>query len=174
MKGDIHTHSHETSPQCCSPDTLFIPEGQSHLLNGWNIAHNVSKVTSTSPLTCLISTNNPISSFAVVKLDGAVDWIVAQRDGLLAWTGQNLSVTPRADRHMVRVDQYVLWISLTLTPISVHRKCRHIQALRARPGGTCWQGTGLPYSSPGRRRIHCSSKEFGGLLLQYSSTTEAL
>lgn len=59
------------------------------------------KISSTSPLTALVSTNSPVSSFAVVKLDGAVDWIVAQRNGMLAWTGHSLTVSPRANRHMV-------------------------------------------------------------------------
>lgn len=52
-------------------------------------------ITSTSPITALISTTSPLTSFAVVHLDGRLDWIVAQRKALLAWTGQSLFVKPR-------------------------------------------------------------------------------
>lgn len=52
-------------------------------------------ITSTSPITALISTKSPLTSFAVVHLDGRLDWIVAQRDALLAWTGQSLYVKPK-------------------------------------------------------------------------------
>ncbi|RPA84477.1 hypothetical protein BJ508DRAFT_303931 [Ascobolus immersus RN42] len=58
------------------------------------------KITSSSPLTCLVSTNSTVSSFAVVKLDGAVDWIVAQRKAILAWTGESLAIKPRINRQM--------------------------------------------------------------------------
>ena len=52
-------------------------------------------ITSTSPITALISTKSPLTSFTVVHLDGRLDWIVAQRDALLAWTGQSLYVKPK-------------------------------------------------------------------------------
>lgn len=52
-------------------------------------------ITSTTPITALISTKSPFTSFAVVHLDGRLDWIISQRDGLLAWTGQSLSVSPK-------------------------------------------------------------------------------
>jgi len=52
-------------------------------------------ITSTSPITALITTKSPITSFAVVHLDGRLDWIISQRDGLLAWTGKSLSVSPK-------------------------------------------------------------------------------
>ena len=52
-------------------------------------------ITSTSPITAFITTKSLLTSFAVVHLDGRLDWIVAQRDGLLAWTGQSLSVSPK-------------------------------------------------------------------------------
>lgn len=58
------------------------------------------KITSASPITALISTRSPLTSFTTVQLDGTTDWIVAQRNGLLAWTGQTLSVTPVANYSM--------------------------------------------------------------------------
>ncbi|KAI0849427.1 mitochondrial biogenesis AIM24-domain-containing protein [Daldinia vernicosa] len=53
------------------------------------------RITSTTPLTALISTKSPTTTFSVLHLDGTTDWMVAQRSALLAWTGHSLSVTPR-------------------------------------------------------------------------------
>ncbi|KAI0886784.1 mitochondrial biogenesis AIM24-domain-containing protein [Annulohypoxylon maeteangense] len=53
------------------------------------------RITSTTPLTALISTKSPTTTFTVLHLDGTTDWIVAQRSALLAWTGHTLGVTPR-------------------------------------------------------------------------------
>jgi len=58
------------------------------------------KITSASPITALISTKSPITSFAVVHLDGTIDWMVTQRRALLAWTGQTLSISPTFNRHL--------------------------------------------------------------------------
>lgn len=58
------------------------------------------RISSTSPLTALISTKSPLTSFTVLHLNGTVDWIVAQRKALLAWTGHTLSVTPTVNRGM--------------------------------------------------------------------------
>ncbi|CAI7607772.1 unnamed protein product [Penicillium pancosmium] len=52
------------------------------------------KVSSASPVTALISVRSPNTSFAVVNLNGSVDWMVAQRRALLAWTGRSLSIKP--------------------------------------------------------------------------------
>ncbi|KAL3429666.1 altered inheritance of mitochondria protein 24, mitochondrial [Aspergillus tetrazonus] len=52
------------------------------------------KISSASPVTALISTRSPVTSFAVVHLNGSVDWMVAQRRALLAWTGRSLSIRP--------------------------------------------------------------------------------
>ncbi|OJJ05728.1 hypothetical protein ASPVEDRAFT_45232 [Aspergillus versicolor CBS 583.65] len=52
------------------------------------------KVSSASPVTALISTRSPVTSFAVVHLNGSVDWMVAQRRALLAWTGRSLAIRP--------------------------------------------------------------------------------
>ncbi|KAF2240689.1 hypothetical protein BU26DRAFT_535825 [Trematosphaeria pertusa] len=53
------------------------------------------KVSSTGPVTALISTKSPISSIVTVHLDGRQDWIIAQRQALLAWSGQTLSLKPQ-------------------------------------------------------------------------------
>ncbi|EON63798.1 hypothetical protein W97_03026 [Coniosporium apollinis CBS 100218] len=58
------------------------------------------RISSTTPVTALISSKSPITSFAVVHLDGRLDWIVAQRSALLAWTGHALSVKPRINTSM--------------------------------------------------------------------------
>ncbi|KAI1378055.1 mitochondrial biogenesis AIM24-domain-containing protein [Hypoxylon crocopeplum] len=53
------------------------------------------RITSTTPLTALISTKSPTTTFSVLHLDGTTDWMVAQRSALLAWSGHSLTVTPR-------------------------------------------------------------------------------
>lgn len=53
------------------------------------------KVSSTSPVTALISTKSPISSIVSVNLDGRSDWIISQRQALLAWTGHTLGLKPQ-------------------------------------------------------------------------------
>ncbi|KAI0018202.1 mitochondrial biogenesis AIM24-domain-containing protein [Xylariomycetidae sp. FL0641] len=58
------------------------------------------RITSTTPLTALISTKSPTTTFSVLHLDGTTDWMVAQRSALLAWTGHTLAVTPRIQRQL--------------------------------------------------------------------------
>ncbi|KAI9818011.1 MAG: Altered inheritance of mitochondria protein 24, mitochondrial [Phylliscum demangeonii] len=58
------------------------------------------KISSTTPLTLLIGTRSASSSFAVLRLDGTVDWIIAQRKALLAWTGHSLGVRPLLNARM--------------------------------------------------------------------------
>ncbi|KAK8242179.1 mitochondrial biogenesis AIM24-domain-containing protein [Phyllosticta capitalensis] len=58
------------------------------------------KISSASPITALISAKSPVTSFAVVHLDGRLDWLVAQRNGLLAWTGHSLAVKPRLNTNL--------------------------------------------------------------------------
>ena len=41
------------------------------------------QISSTSPVTALISSKSPIASFAVVHLNDTIDWMVAQRKALL-------------------------------------------------------------------------------------------
>ncbi|TGZ80186.1 hypothetical protein EX30DRAFT_341755 [Ascodesmis nigricans] len=52
------------------------------------------KTTSASPLTLLLSTNTPNTTFGVLQLDGKADWAICQRSALLAWTGHSLSIHP--------------------------------------------------------------------------------
>lgn len=59
------------------------------------------QISSTSPVTALLSVRAPTTSFAVVQLDGSVDWMVAQRQALLAWTGHSMSIRPMFNRKLV-------------------------------------------------------------------------
>ncbi|EKD14228.1 uncharacterized protein L3040_003633 [Drepanopeziza brunnea f. sp. 'multigermtubi'] len=58
------------------------------------------RISATSPITALISTRSPLTSFTVLHLNGTVDWMVAQRGALLAWTGHTLHVSPALNRGM--------------------------------------------------------------------------
>ncbi|KAI1139105.1 mitochondrial biogenesis AIM24-domain-containing protein [Hypoxylon sp. FL0543] len=58
------------------------------------------RITSTTPLTALISTKSPTTTFSVLHLDGTTDWMVAQRTALLAWTGHTLTITPRIQHRL--------------------------------------------------------------------------
>lgn len=51
------------------------------------------KITSTSPVNALISAKSPVTSFAVLHLDGTEDWKIAQSKALLAWTGDSLGIS---------------------------------------------------------------------------------
>lgn len=53
------------------------------------------RITSTSPYTALIASKSPITSMVVVHLDGRLDWMIARRNALLAWTGHTLQLKPR-------------------------------------------------------------------------------
>ena len=52
------------------------------------------KITSTSQINALISTRSPLTTFAILQLDGTSDWKLSQRKALLAWTGSTLAVKP--------------------------------------------------------------------------------
>ncbi|KAJ5156295.1 Mitochondrial biogenesis protein AIM24 [Penicillium capsulatum] len=58
------------------------------------------KVSSASPVTALISVRSPTTSFAVVDVNGSVDWMVAQRRALLAWTGRSLTIKPTINTNL--------------------------------------------------------------------------
>lgn len=58
------------------------------------------RVSSTTPITALIATKSPTTTFSVLHLDGTTDWMVAQRNALLAWTGHTLSLSPRIQRSL--------------------------------------------------------------------------
>ncbi|KAK3899948.1 mitochondrial biogenesis AIM24-domain-containing protein [Staphylotrichum tortipilum] len=53
------------------------------------------RISSTTPITALIATKSPNTTFSVLHLDGTTDWIVGQRNALLAWTGHTLVPSPR-------------------------------------------------------------------------------
>ncbi|CAH0019189.1 unnamed protein product [Clonostachys rhizophaga] len=53
------------------------------------------RITASSPITALISTKSPTTTFTVLHLDGTTDWMVSQRNALLAWTGHTLSLSSR-------------------------------------------------------------------------------
>lgn len=61
------------------------------------------QISSTSPVAALISVRSPVTSFAVLHLNGSVDWIVAQRTALLAWTGHALNIKPTLNKKLVRM-----------------------------------------------------------------------
>ncbi|CAO1602676.1 Altered inheritance of mitochondria protein 24, mitochondrial [Xanthoria calcicola] len=79
--------------------TLSILEPFRRLIGG--IPFLYQRISSTSPITALISPKPSISSLAVVHLDGSTDWMVVGRS-LLAWTGQTLSVRPTISPKLVR------------------------------------------------------------------------
>lgn len=54
-----------------------------------------TQVSSASPITALVSPKTTATSIVTVNLDGRQDWVIAQRQGLLAWTGLSLSVKPQ-------------------------------------------------------------------------------
>lgn len=56
------------------------------------------RVSSTTPITALIATKSPSTTFTILHLDGTTDWMVGQRNALLAWTGHTLSLSPRIQR----------------------------------------------------------------------------
>ncbi|KAF4337534.1 altered inheritance-mitochondria 24 mitochondrial [Fusarium beomiforme] len=48
------------------------------------------RISATTPITALISTKSPTTTFTVLHLDGTTDWMISQRNALLAWTGHTL------------------------------------------------------------------------------------
>ncbi|EME42449.1 hypothetical protein DOTSEDRAFT_101764, partial [Dothistroma septosporum NZE10] len=69
------------------------------------------RITSTTPYTALIATKSSITSLVVVHLDGRLDWMIARRNALLAWTGHTLSLKPRWNMKMSMAH----WGSTTVT-----------------------------------------------------------
>ncbi|KAM0552017.1 hypothetical protein ACHAPJ_008127 [Fusarium lateritium] len=53
------------------------------------------RISATTPITALISTKSPTTTFTVLHLDGTTDWMVSQRNALLAWTGHTLAPSAR-------------------------------------------------------------------------------
>ncbi|ROV87393.1 hypothetical protein VSDG_09668 [Cytospora chrysosperma] len=78
--------------------TLRLLSPFSHALLGMPFLYQ--RISSTTPVTALIATKSPNTTFSVLHLDGTTDWQVAQRNALLAWTGHTLSITPRIQRRL--------------------------------------------------------------------------
>ena len=58
------------------------------------------RISSTTPITALISTKSPTTTFSVLHLDGTTDWMIPQRNALLAWTGHTLSLSARIQHRL--------------------------------------------------------------------------
>jgi uncharacterized protein (AIM24 family) len=52
------------------------------------------RITSTTPISALISTPSTHTTFSILHLDGTTDWRIAQRKALVAWAGNSLTITP--------------------------------------------------------------------------------
>ncbi|CAN8105330.1 unnamed protein product [Discula destructiva] len=76
--------------------TLSLLSPFRHALLGMPFLYQ--RISSTSPITALIATKSPNTTFSVLHLDGTTDWQIAQRNVLLAWTGHTLAITPRVQR----------------------------------------------------------------------------
>jgi uncharacterized protein (AIM24 family) len=86
------------TPNPKAQSTLSLLSPFSRALTG--VPFLYQRLTSTTPITALISTKSPTTTFTVLHLDGTTDWMVAQRSALLAWTGHTLSVTPRIQHNL--------------------------------------------------------------------------
>ncbi|TWU78162.1 Altered inheritance of mitochondria protein 24, mitochondrial [Metarhizium rileyi] len=69
------------------------------------------RISATTPVTALISTKSPTTTFTVLHLDGTTDWMVSQRNALLAWTGHTLTLSSRIQRRLA----LAYWGSTQLT-----------------------------------------------------------
>ncbi|KAK2874964.1 Altered inheritance of mitochondria protein 24, mitochondrial [Arthroderma sp. PD_2] len=58
------------------------------------------RISSTSPVSALVSVQSPVTSLALLQLNGTVDWMLAQRKALLAWTGHSLTIKPRFNNQL--------------------------------------------------------------------------
>lgn len=76
--------------------TLSLLSPARHALLGMPFLYQ--RISSTSPITALIATKSPNTTFSILHLDGTTDWQVAQRNALLAWTGHTLAISPRIQR----------------------------------------------------------------------------
>lgn len=76
--------------------TLSLLSPVRHALLGMPFLYQ--RISSTTPITALIATKSPNTTFSILHLDGTTDWQVAQRNALLAWTGHTLAISPRVQR----------------------------------------------------------------------------
>lgn len=89
-----YTWSQSNVSQAQSTLTLLSPLRRAAL----GIPFLYQRITSTTPITALIATSSPTTTFSILHLDGTTDWMVAQRNALLAWTGHTLHPSPRIQR----------------------------------------------------------------------------
>jgi uncharacterized protein (AIM24 family) len=88
------SHHPQSAANCCqAQSTLSLLSPLQRALLG--IPFLYQRVSSTTPITALIATKSPNTTFSVLHLDGTTDWVVAQRNALLAWTGHTLTPSPR-------------------------------------------------------------------------------
>jgi hypothetical protein len=59
------------------------------------------KIMSKTQVSVTIATKTHLDSFVIVRLDGRIDWIVTQRNALVAWTGPLLTPRPKIIRSHV-------------------------------------------------------------------------
>lgn len=100
-----------------------------------NAIADIYEISSASPVSALISTKSPITSFAVVHLDGTIDWMVAQRQALFAWTGHTLSISPTINRKLVCLLSAVRRHELTIEESGALGKLSSNRQGFACPGG---------------------------------------
>lgn len=107
-------------------------------------------------MTALISTKSPLTSFATVHLDGRLDWIIAQRSALLAWSGHGLHITPRVNSRMVVIP--TAWVSKGRKLMGTeHSPLGNYTRHRTRFNGSRGERTNLPDQSESGRGICGSS-----------------
>lgn len=58
-----------------------------------NLPFIYQRITSTTSSTLLLAARAPTTSFAVLSLDGRIDWRILQRRALVAWSGSGSSLT---------------------------------------------------------------------------------
>lgn len=149
LLGDIYivspttkSHRHHTTSWVWNP--IHLPKSPAP-----NVLMLTSKVTSKTQISATISTKTHLDSFAVVRLDGRIDWIVTQRNALVAWTGPLLSPRPKIMRnHVSTLNPFVDIVSV----LGMHEIdgswCGCVVRQRVHP----WS------FSPREWRVCCSSK----------------
>lgn len=89
--GELHANTSADRKQAQSTLSLLAPVRRALL----GVPFLYQRISSTTPLTLLIGTKAATTTLFTLRLDGTTDWVVAQRNALLAWTGHSLSVAPQ-------------------------------------------------------------------------------
>lgn len=113
------------------------------------------QISSASPVTALVSVRSPVTSFATVHLNGSVDWMVAQRRALLAWTGRSLSVKPTINTNLVGLLCPAGMGESRLTGIE-RGSLGRLRSHRQRPVGSCRHRSVVFDRAESRRTVHCA------------------